>query len=366
MAGRPPPNKPKQRRAEGTVGHMSAVGQVRCRDILLTRGQGCHLKRTVDTVAKLLDVCESPALLASDWYYVRRSPLDTEEAVCRAEDAGGSRELPRTRGHRPCDSSAACAVGRPMLTEGGRLALKRDPLSNSGLAPIIDESVHVLRRDSVLFLLDDENNVERIMIYSTRAGALGDEERKAEYRAQQPELREAGELLTEMWDGHHASGKMLQRQVGALPGQDIGQAMFQAGIKYDQTELGKTKPGAHLTEYSLYAATRTHENLIYSTAGVKVWSAISDAFAAVAPSASAVRERVVGQARRAWPLPYGVRPLDRLGLIYSIGGSDAYDSPEHADEDDVWTIALSVKCGGCIGRETTGCYCRGPARAAAQ
>ena len=97
-----------------------------------------------------------------------------------------------------------------------------------------------------------------------------------------------------------------------------------------------------------------------------MWSAISDAFAAVAPSASAVRERVVGQARRAWPLPYGVRPLDRLGLIYSIGGSDAYDSPEHADEDDVWTIALSVKCGGCIGRETTGCYCRGPARAAAQ
>ena len=228
MAGRPPPNKPKQRRAEGTVGHMSAVGQVRCRDILLTRGQGCHLKRTVDTVAKLLDVCESPALLASDWYYVRRSPLDTEEAVCRAEDAGGSRELPRTRGHRPCDSSAACAVGRPMLTEGGRLALKRDPLSNSGLAPIIDESVHVLRRDSVLFLLDDENNVERIMIYSTRAGALGDEERKAEYRAQQPELRKAGELLTEMWDEHHVDGKMLQRQVGALPGQDIGQAMFQA------------------------------------------------------------------------------------------------------------------------------------------
>ena len=240
MAGRPPPNKPKQRRAEGTVGHMSAVGQVRCRDILLTRGQGCHLKRTVDTVAKLLDVCESPALLASDWYHVRRSPLYTEEAVCRAEDAGvcravcraedagGSGELPRTRSHRPCDSSAACAVGRPMLTEGGRLALKRDPLSNNGLAPIIDESVHVLRRDSVLFLLDDEDNVERVMIYSTRAGALGDEERKAEYRAQQPELREAGELLTEMWDGHHASGKMLHRQVGALSGQDIGQAMFQA------------------------------------------------------------------------------------------------------------------------------------------
>ena len=97
-----------------------------------------------------------------------------------------------------------------------------------------------------------------------------------------------------------------------------------------------------------------------------MWSAISDAFAAVAPLASSVRELVVGHARRAWPLPFGVRPLDRRGLIYSIGGSDAYDSPEHADEDDVWTIALSVKCGGCVVPETTGCYCRGPARAAAR
>ena len=148
--------------------------------------------------------------------------------MCRAEDAGGSGELPRTRSHKPCASSAACAVGRPRLTEDGRLALKRDPLSNNGLAPIIDESVHVLRRDSVLFLLDDEDNVERVMIYSTRAGALGDEERKAEYRAQQPELRKAGELLTEMRDEHHVDGKMLQRQVGALSGQAIGQAMLQA------------------------------------------------------------------------------------------------------------------------------------------
>jgi len=189
--------------------------------------------------------------------------------VCRAEDAGGSGELPRTRSHKPCASSAACAVGRPRLTEDGRLALKRDPLSNNGLAPIIDESVHVLRRDSVLFLLDDEDNVERVMIYSTRAGALGDEERKAEYRAQQPELRKAGELLTEMWDEHHVDGKMLQRQVGALSGQAIGQAMLQAGIKYNQTELGKTKQGAHLTEFSLYAATRKHKDLIYSGDGVK-------------------------------------------------------------------------------------------------